>query len=170
MKAISLHQPWATLCAISAKLIETRGRDCRYRGEIAIQAAKHWEYDQWKLCLEEPFRSVLERHGYITWRGQSQVVDLPLCKIVAVSNLVNTRRTSVFDEDVAEWVTRLTDQELVFGNYAPGRYGYVLEHTRQLKTPIDCRGKQAVPFDVWPESVVESVRRQLDEIQRQAAL
>lgn len=40
MQALSLWQPWATLIAIGAKTIETRSWGTRYRGRIAIHAAK----------------------------------------------------------------------------------------------------------------------------------
>lgn len=40
MKAITLHQPYATLVAIGAKQYETRGFSTRHRGQIAIHAGK----------------------------------------------------------------------------------------------------------------------------------
>jgi hypothetical protein len=40
MKAITLHQPWATLVAIEQKKIETRSWPTSYRGPLAIHAAK----------------------------------------------------------------------------------------------------------------------------------
>lgn len=39
MKAITLWQPWASLIAVGAKTIETRGRQTHYRGPLAIHAA-----------------------------------------------------------------------------------------------------------------------------------
>ncbi|TRU31740.1 MAG: ASCH domain-containing protein [Microcystis aeruginosa Ma_QC_B_20070730_S2] len=40
MKAISLWQPWASLVANGLKLYETRGWPTKYRGVLAIHAAK----------------------------------------------------------------------------------------------------------------------------------
>ncbi len=40
MKAITLHQPWATLVAVGAKRIETRSWATSYRGPLAIHAAR----------------------------------------------------------------------------------------------------------------------------------
>src|SRR3989339_577320 len=40
MKAISLWQPWASLCAVGAKLYETRSWSTSYRGPLLICAAK----------------------------------------------------------------------------------------------------------------------------------
>ncbi len=39
MKALSLHQPWASLIAIGAKRVETRHWTTSYRGPLAIHAA-----------------------------------------------------------------------------------------------------------------------------------
>ena len=39
MKALTLHQPWASLIAIGAKKIETRSWATSYRGPLAIHAA-----------------------------------------------------------------------------------------------------------------------------------
>jgi hypothetical protein len=64
MKAISLWQPWATLVAIGAKTIETRGWSTSYRGPIAIHAAKKLIPDFGSICHSEPFSSALEKAQY----------------------------------------------------------------------------------------------------------
>lgn len=40
MKALSLHQPWASLVALGVKTIETRSWATKYRGPLLIHAAK----------------------------------------------------------------------------------------------------------------------------------
>ena len=40
MKALTLHQPWATLVAVGEKRIETRSWSTDYRGPLAIHAGK----------------------------------------------------------------------------------------------------------------------------------
>ena len=40
MKALTLWQPWASLIAVGAKTIETRSWSTKYRGPLAIHAAK----------------------------------------------------------------------------------------------------------------------------------
>lgn len=40
MKVITLWEPWASLIAVGAKMIETRSWNTNYRGRIAIHAAK----------------------------------------------------------------------------------------------------------------------------------
>ena len=153
MKAISLWQPWATLVMNGAKQIETRGRNCTYRGEFAVHAAKHWTYEQRDLCLTEPFFSILRDAGYITRsRSGLHVVDLPVGRILGMATLADTKPT--------EQLHTISDQERAFGNYAPGRHGYLLRDNRPLRRPIACGGRQAVPFDV-PSNVEAKIREQL---------
>jgi hypothetical protein len=40
IRALSLHQPWASLVALGVKSIETRSWSTKYRGPLAIHAAK----------------------------------------------------------------------------------------------------------------------------------
>jgi len=40
MKAITIHQPYASLIACGAKIYETRSWATKYRGKIAIHAGK----------------------------------------------------------------------------------------------------------------------------------
>jgi hypothetical protein len=38
MKALTLYQPWATLMALGAKMIETRPKKWKHTGPVAIHA------------------------------------------------------------------------------------------------------------------------------------
>lgn len=49
MKALTLHQPWATLVAEGSKTIETRSWSTKYRGPLAIHAGKSTEWDGFKI-------------------------------------------------------------------------------------------------------------------------
>ncbi len=44
MKAITIHQPWASLIVVGAKRFETRSWETKYRGPIAIHASKQEWY------------------------------------------------------------------------------------------------------------------------------
>lgn len=96
------------------------------------------------ILSSEPFHSTLYAAGY----GDK---PLPMGKIVAVCNLVDCRRTderealakggwfkSVSNTTMRFW--ELTDQEKAFGDYAPGRYAWLLADIRALPTPIAARG------------------------------
>ena len=52
MKALTLTQPWATLVAIGAKTIETRGWSTSYRGPLAIHAAKKFPENARRFTTE----------------------------------------------------------------------------------------------------------------------
>ena len=139
MKTISLWQPWATLVAIGAKQFETRSWSTKYRGLLAIHAAKKLEILQKEYCLQEPFYSALQAKGFT-------VGNMPLGGIVAVVKIVDIVRT----ESV---VHSLSKQEIAFGNYASGRYAWRLELVKCLEKPIPMNGSQGF-FDVADDLIM----------------
>ena len=139
MKTISLWQPWATLVAIGAKRYETRSWATKYRGLLAIHAAKKMEIVQKEFCLQEPFFSALQEAGYT-------VGKLPLGGIVAVVKLVEIVRVEAV-------VRSLSKSELAFGNYAAGRYAWKLEMVKCLEKPIPMNGAQSL-FDVADDLIM----------------
>jgi hypothetical protein len=127
MKAISLWQPWASAIAVGAKKIETRSWWTSYRGPLAIHAAKLQndelrDFWTWKVC--DPLREA----------GYARFELLPFGAIVATCHLTECLRSTDIDG--------LTRQERDFGDFAPGRYGWVLRDVVALKTPIPFRGAQ----------------------------
>lgn len=84
MKAITIWQPWASLLAIGAKRYETRNWETKYRGPIAIHAAKKDPCNIPLLGLEafeEAAKEELEKAG-LSW------CLLPTGKIIATAELV----------------------------------------------------------------------------------
>lgn len=128
MKAISLWQPWASAIAIGAKKIETRSFWTSYRGALAIHAAKTNTPELREFFANSNACAPLWNNGYGSWS------DLPLGAIVATCRLVECLRTT----DIAG----LTPQERALGDFATGRYGWVLEEVRRLPVPIPARGAQ----------------------------
>lgn len=136
MRAMSLHEPWASLIAHGLKRIETRGPrpTTLYRGPLLIHAAKK---------LNRP--ALLElRHRFesVTRIG----LDLPVGAIVAVSRVVDIR------EMTPEWIAEQTPLERAVGDWQVGRYGWVLEDVRRLDPPIPLRGFQGL-FNVERDHV-----------------
>lgn len=138
MKAISLWQPWATLMADAEKRWETRSRQIRYRGWIAICAAQTREH---MIIYRRvfPFRERLKANGY------DENKDLPLGCVVAIGRVTDCITTS-------DWM-RLhcktpnkpkDDREYCFGNYEPGRFAWKIEDIRKLKEPLPIRGRQFI--------------------------
>lgn len=146
MRALSLTQPWAILVAIGAKKIETRSWPTRYRGLIAIHAAKGFPVRAQDYCRDEPFLSVLEEAGF------TKFSQIPRGEIVAVAELKNVCRTE-------EIIVSISEQERAFGNYAPGRWAWMLANVRALSEPIPCRG--ALQLWTLPPELLARVQREL---------
>ncbi len=133
MKAISIWQPWSSAIALGLKTIETRGWATPYRGPLAIHAAKRWGREQKEFLARE--------------RANGRLLgDIPLGAIVAVARLAEIQRT-------VGLVGVATPIERLYGDYSPGRYGWILADVRALKTPIQFRGAQGL-FDV-PDRLIE---------------
>ena len=94
MKAITLHQPWATLIALGVKTIETRSWPTKHRGPIAIHAGK-----QSFNCVDntrhplEHMRGDYWTVGGVRWDherlGDPTLLGIPRGAVVATANLVD---------------------------------------------------------------------------------
>lgn len=133
MKALSLTQPWATLVAAGAKTIETRSWQARYRGPLAIHAAKGFPPEARAVCRRAGFYFALEAAGIRSWE------ELPTGVIVATCRLVDVKPTTG-----APWVFDLPAMERAFGDYSPGRFGWFLEDVQALAEPVPAKGAQGL--------------------------
>lgn len=140
MKAITLTQPWATLVAIGAKKIETRGWKTDYRGPLAIHAAKGWTEEGVNVTRrDEPFCSVLQAAGYTDFS------QLPRGYVVATCRLVECVRIETPDRQAGIGIVNggywtLDDQERAFGDYTPGRWAWLLADVKPFVVPAAARG------------------------------
>lgn len=155
MKLISLWEPWATLMAIGAKRIETRSWETMYRGWLAIHASKSGlAKAQLRDTLTDPaFAKALKdaelKPGHIL-----AVVKLRLC----------ARTQDLSDNLVAAHRGPLTAQEIAFGDYHPGRFGWVTDELFRLPEPIPYKAAQGL-CDVREDALAE-IRRQWKESRR----
>jgi hypothetical protein len=129
VKAISLWQPWATAMAIGLKTIETRHWSTQIRGLVAIHASKRWQLEERMLAAE-----------LAEINAAPALLLPPLGAIVAIGRLVGIERTE-------RLLPRITATEESFGNYGPGRFGWLFEEVTPLEQPIPYRGAQGF-FDV----------------------
>ena len=160
IKGISLTQPFATLVALGAKKTETRSWRTWHRGLLLIHAAKafpRWARD---LCNREPFTTALLEAGYVAAASGSGLVDpglLPLGKILAVCNLRHCVRIGTPGIDLPP-----PEPERSFGDYALGRYAWMLSDAQPLPKPIAATGSMGlwVPDEevlaLLPEWTVQS--------------
>lgn len=177
MRGLSLTQPWASLVAIGAKRVETRSWPARYAGPVAIQASLKFPPSARDLCDSGPFRGALAAGGYRRlWDDRPDLPPpegsrawaaiLPLGAVVAVATLAWVGRIGVHTrlaDNLYSVVSRapmvlgddgmivVSGNEVAFGNYEPGRWGWVLTDVRRLPDPVPCRGALGlwtVPVDV----------------------
>lgn len=137
MKAITIHQPWATLIALREKRFETRGWGTKYRGPLAIHAAKKVDKD---ICRIEPYKSVLAKHGYTA-------ENLPIGAIIATCNLSGCHRVHSDDGHMASLsgntLNVVIGNEYEFGWYEEGRYAWELSEVKQID-PVPAKGQQGL--------------------------
>jgi activating signal cointegrator 1 len=127
-RALSLTQPWATLVVVGAKRVETRSWRTPHRGLLGIHAAKgvpRWAVD---LCFAEPFRTALRAAG-ITKPG-----DLPRGALIGSATLLDCVPTTGVE------LVGISDDERAFGDYSPGRWGWLLDAPAAFAEPRPCRG------------------------------
>ena len=136
MPALSLTQPWAILVSCGAKLVETRSWSTRYRGQLAIHAAKGFPAYARLLSMEAHFWLPLTDAGHSLvqiHRSDRLIHDLPLGAVVAVAQLVDCVSTETL-------ARTLSGRELAFGDYTKGRHAWVLADVVALRLPVQTRG------------------------------
>ena len=154
MKALTMTQPWATLVAIGANVIETRDWPTKYRGPFAIHAAKGFPSDARALCRTRPFRDALAAGGYPTADA------LPLGAVVAIvtlESLLVCGPSTLKEVRARSRRGELPPHEADFGDFSDGRYGFVLGDVRRVEPPVPVRGM--LGFWTLPPDVAATVRR-----------
>lgn len=140
VKCLTLYQPYASLVALGAKNIETRSWRTWYRGTLLIHAAKSFPRWARDLCKQEPFAGLLREAGFKD--PVSGLVDsgqLPLGAIVAVCTLRHCVRIGTPGLDLPP-----AEPERSFGDYASGRYAWILRDIHALSEPIPAKGSMGL--------------------------
>lgn len=172
MKALTLHQPWASLIALGVKTIETRSWSTKYRGPLAIHAGKRCEVGKvghFDVEDDTPPRSAKQ---YLL-RGVGWPYRVPLGCVVATCELVDVVPILL---DTQPWegaaVTATSNRpphylstapypslvrwpggeergidvsdQRPYGDFRPGRFAHLLGNIQALPEPIPCRGMQAL--------------------------
>ena len=131
LRALTLHQPWASLVAGGYKRIETR----RWRpppavigSRIAIHAGKFQAVVSGNLAL-----------AVVDCLGPDWQQELPVGAIVATAEIRAVRNIKNLKDVPA-------GREALFGDYTPGRWAWHLDNIRTLPIPMPARGYQGL----WP--------------------
>ena len=150
MKAITLHQPWATLLACGAKRVETRtwAPPKALHGErIAIHAGRK-RIHKADLHL---LKGVAER---IPWYKPEVgiMLQIPEGAVVATARLVTAFRVAEGDDQFvacgrqcepclgALHVARVD----AYGDFSLGRWLWVLDQVEEVDPPVAAKGKQGL--------------------------
>ena len=132
IKALSLHQPWASLIAVGAKRIETRSwrpPDSAIGMPLAIHATKRVQKFP-DTPRYRPFNEAVERYLGPDWQN-----TIPTGAVLAIAT-ISEARLFRYQEDIPN-----ADEEL-FGEYGPGRWMWRLSNVVPVDPPQPARGYQ----------------------------
>lgn len=153
MKVLSLLQPWATLVVMGAKKIETRSWNTKYRGPLLIHASAGKNMGMLKDRHNQFLATVYNKYA----PKAPAFVDLPFGKIIGSINLVHTfiSELTYTGEGIyyQEWGAKFTETEMAFGDYSPGRYGWLLANPKLFTNPIPAKGA----LGLWEYSIEDHV-------------
>ncbi|MEO3947660.1 ASCH domain-containing protein [Gorillibacterium sp. CAU 1737] len=142
MKAITIHQPWATLIALGEKRFETRSWPTKHRGPIAIHAGKKVDRE---ACEQVDIKSALDKHGLTA-------DTLPTGVVVATSRIADCLEIHIdhtgdavllIEKAPYAWIGE-GSPEFAFGWYSDGRYAWELIDIKPLMDPIPAKGQQGL--------------------------
>ena len=156
MKAISLHQPWASLIAEGIKTIETRTwapPKALIGQRIAIHAAKRksTEGDLYILRQIDPVLKTYQRQH----SGQIYPTALTPMGMVVATAVLRCAHQVAYNRDVAHmhpgtWMdcahwrleTPFTVERDSYGDFTPGRWLWFLSDIERLDPPVPAIGHQ----------------------------
>ncbi len=151
MKALTLHQPYASLISLGLKQYATHSWRTIYQGKLAIHASARPIKTPGFLIWIDAIKLALDQ-GLIN--DQSQLPEfnqLPLGAVVAISSLADCRMIIPdfsFPCDTAQHkgcrfaVSQQTPLELAVGSWETDTYASLLKNVVALPKPIPAKGGQ----------------------------
>lgn len=181
-RAISLHQPWASLVALGIKKYETRSWSTKFRGRLLICSAKKaYTSDSTidGLLVSNRTNDICQLSGLGLFHEITlDFLDchLPLGKVLCVVDLVNCWEMKSYPKHGKYYNSRnegivtlhpgreimietVPELEQLCGDWQTGRYAWELANLMPLPEPIPIKGKQGL----WiPDStIIQEVEKQL---------
>jgi hypothetical protein len=159
IKGLVLWEPWATLLVHGIKTVETRHWATPYRGPIAIIAGKHWTDDERAFCDDPEVAADLAKCGVTEPEKDFHfgcavgIVDMVDC--LPTSN--HTYKTKRLEDKKRYW--DLSDEDIAYGNFAPGRFGWVMSGGRWFAEPVPMRGTQGL-FTIMDRPLITLLDKQ----------
>jgi activating signal cointegrator 1 len=138
MKAITLHQPWASLWCSGRKVHETRHWPTKNRGWIAVHAAMKIVYN-----VDPELAEILcdEFGGH--WG-----MDLPRGALIGRVHLVDCWPTKMLFRLAAA-----NEDDRICGDFSEGRWAWKADQFKTFKRPIPMKGRQG--FFSVPDNLQE---------------
>lgn len=155
MKVLTLIQPFATLIAVNEKKFETRHWKPKednpiWKEGFLIHAGKSKQFLD--LCDEEPFKSILLKHGYTKY-------NLPMGVILARTELAGYYKSIYDNGKMARLENKCTTNYVIdgneyeFGDYTEGRFAWNLKNTKVFEYPIPAKGQQGLWNFILPNNL-----------------
>ncbi len=95
IKVLSILQPWASLCVLGHKKIETRSWNTKYRGELYIHASKKWTQQLYDTIIEIGADKCLSESGFSFTKVSNRTMqtNFPFGAIIGKVDLFDTATT-----------------------------------------------------------------------------
>ena len=158
MRALVLHQPWATLVAIGLKRLETRGWATPYLGPLLVLAAR--------TDAGPVLPSAVAALNAAGWQenpacrvaaGPRRLRPLPLGAVVAIvehQGTVPTENVRFDGTPGSDWIVVASagrppivvsqDDNRPLGDFTAGRHAWLWADVRPLPEPVPARGRQGL--------------------------
>lgn len=133
MKAISLHQPWATAVVIGLKKLETRSWWTHHRGPLAIHSAKRRTWAQRAL-----FEEWMENDKIQMYFEDALDLDFDCLHFGSFIGVVHVDKCAPTD------LVKPDETERLLGDFSRGRFAWMLRNPLRLTRAIECRGYQRI--------------------------
>jgi hypothetical protein len=151
LRALTVRQPYCSAITSGDKRRENRTWPTRYRGLVALHAAKAVEWDApdiaWTAARLTPWRPGLRRDAWIGC--------LDLGVVTAVAELTGCHHAGDCITGALDAYSFCTPWSM------PAAYHWEIENVRPLAVPVPCRGA----LGLWrlPADAEKAVREQLEE-------
>lgn len=114
MKALTIWQPYATLLITDVKRFETRKWQTKYRGPVAIHAAKKPIKAVAKLLPEDTQRAIND----ICKRNKHKNLHFDLGSIIGTADLIDCHLVDI------SFLNTLSEEEKIMGDFTLGHYAW----------------------------------------------
>lgn len=128
MKVLTLWQPYAEAVKREVKTYETRNWSTPYRGPLVIHAAKR----------PYTFEDVGFNVASFMFDHHMNRSEMAFGAAICVVTLADCIRMT------PEFIARTPRQELIWGDWQPGRYAWKVQLVKVFDEPISLRGQQGL--------------------------